>query len=249
MALTPSEESAIRAILAQDSALLSLAGNEATILAKLAAESVTIPELDAASAISGSDVFIVNQSGTDKSATAAVVGAPFFGDAGLTALVGLAPLADKLAYFTSSNSSALTAITAAARSLLDDATAGDMLTTLGLSANGKTLVATDNAGMRNQLSIVGYGANANGSWWSLNAAGRVLYVQFMEQNSGSDGEATYTLPVPFTAQGWIVASPKTTNTSATSGNAISSRLSGLTQYIIGHDDFGNRACTAIAFGY
>jgi hypothetical protein len=249
MALTPSEEAAIRALLAQDSALLSLAGNEAPILAKLAAESVTIPELDAASAINAGDLFVVNQSGADRAATAALVGAPFFGDAGLTALVGLSPAADRLAYFTSSSGSALAVITAAARELLNDGNYSTMLSTLGFTANAKSFIAADYAGMREQLGVLGYGSNTNGDWVSLRILDRTYYLQMMEQNSGANGEATYTLPVAFTAKGWVVASPKTTNTSATDGNAISSRLSGLSQYIIGSDDVGNRACTAIAFGY
>lgn len=73
MALTPSEESLVRQLLDQQAAILSLAGNEATITSKLGATKVTLSDLLAASSVGDTDLFLTRQGTTDKSVTASLL--------------------------------------------------------------------------------------------------------------------------------------------------------------------------------
>jgi len=72
----------------------------------------------------------------------------------LTALSGLTGAANKLPYFTGPGALALADLSSAGRALLDDASATDMLTTLGFSAFAKTLIDDANAAaIRSTLAL------------------------------------------------------------------------------------------------
>lgn len=86
---------------------------------------------------------------------ALVAVAPAYADAGLLALTGKTPAADRLPYFDSASSSALAVLSAAGRALIDDPSADAQLSTLGFSDNGKALVQAANyALMRGLLNLV-----------------------------------------------------------------------------------------------
>lgn len=67
MALTPTEEALVRQLLDQQAAILSLAGNEATITSKLGSTKVNLSDLVSASAVNDTDLLLVRQGTTDKS--------------------------------------------------------------------------------------------------------------------------------------------------------------------------------------
>lgn len=90
-------------------------------------------------------------------------------DAELAALAGLTSAADKLAYFTGSGTAALTDLTSAGRSLIDDATVADMRTTLGVSTIGNTGAISDSTGT---LAVARGGTGLT----TFGAANTVLYT-------------------------------------------------------------------------
>ncbi|ABD25109.1 hypothetical protein Saro_0662 [Novosphingobium aromaticivorans DSM 12444] len=93
---------------------------------------------------------------TQLEATAALINvAPAYADAGLRALTGKTPAANKLPYYTGTAASALADFTAAARSFLAAADASAQLDALGVSAFMKSLLNdADAAAAQDTLELV-----------------------------------------------------------------------------------------------
>lgn len=94
-------------------------------------------------------------------------------DAELAAVAGLTSAADKVPYFTGSGTAALADLTAAARSVLDDASTAAMLTTLGAQPVDTDLTAI--AALTSAADKVPYATGA-GTWAlaDFSTAGRAL---------------------------------------------------------------------------
>jgi len=67
MALTTAEEALVRLLLAQQAEILSLAGNEPTIISKLGATKITLSDMIPASSMDDADLMLIRQGTTDKS--------------------------------------------------------------------------------------------------------------------------------------------------------------------------------------
>ena len=73
MALTAAEEALVRELIAQNPELLSLAGNEATIISKLGATKKNLSQLAAALSLNDTDLAFVRQGSSDKSVALSVL--------------------------------------------------------------------------------------------------------------------------------------------------------------------------------
>ena len=107
-------------------------------------------------------------------------------DAGLTSIAGLTTLADRMIYTTASDTYAVTALTSFARTLLDDADAATMRTTLGVDASG-----TDNstgvtlAGALDYITISGQEITRNAIVLTTDVSGDLPFANIAQVATAS----------------------------------------------------------------
>jgi hypothetical protein len=122
----------------------------------------------------GDAVFIAATAAAARTAIGTVIGTDVQSyDATLNSLASLGTAADKLAYTTAADTWAETALTAAGRALLDDATSSAQLTTLGTTAFN-TFVSADQT-----ITLAGALTLAHG----LGAAPRMTFVSLVCQTA------------------------------------------------------------------
>jgi hypothetical protein len=123
MALTPTEEAQVLALVAQEAALLSLASSEPAIISNLGATDVSLSDLGVATTPADADLLLIRQGTTDKSVTGAVLKTYAQPAAASTTVSGIVELATDAE--TQTGTDAVRAVTPAGRRSDTATVAGD----------------------------------------------------------------------------------------------------------------------------
>lgn len=151
------------------------------------------------------------------------------------ALAALTPEADRIMYFTDGDTSAMTGLTAFARSILDDTDAETMRATLGLGGAAiRTALGTNElysrdsiVGLVSQLagvptgSIIEYGSNANGSYLKF-ADGTMICAKIhsFPENSNNNAGTVINYPATFASVTTVLGSSATILSSSADSSIV-----------------------------
>lgn len=113
-------------------------------------------------------------------------------DATLTALAGLATGANKLPYFTGTDTAAQTDLTSVGRDIIGKSTIADILTYLGLKSAAQRDVGTGTNQIPDMNSFT------SGPGWMKFPSGRI--IQYGNQISSASGLVAVSFPIPFPTQ-------------------------------------------------
>ena len=213
MALSATEEALIRELLDQQAAILSLASAESTIISKLGATKVTVPDLVAASNITDADLFLLSQSGSDKNVTGAILKAyttPTINNAteSVSGIVELATAAETIAGSDATRATHPAGVLAAIYAALTGQVGFFAMTTPPagwLKADGAAVSRTTYAALFAAIGTT-YGAGNGVSTFNLPDL-RGEFVRALDDGKGVDAgrvlgssQAAYMPPIP--RDGW-----------------------------------------------
>ena len=164
-------------------------------------------------------------------------------DATLTALAGASTAANKIPYFSGTDTVSVTDFTAAARALLDDATAADMLTTLGAlpKAGGTMTGALTLSGAPTSSLQAATKAYVDGAV-TIGARNRFINgsLAIDQRNAGSSQTFTAAAAVAYCVDRWYA--------SCTGANITGQRVSGTLRNRYAYRFTGAASNTAVLFG-
>ena len=252
MALSPTEEAQTRDLIAQQAALLSLAGVEPTILSKLGATKVTLSDLPTASAINDADLLLLRQGTTDKSVTGLTFKKliPTVADASTT-VKGVVELATDAETQTGTDS-----VRAITPSNLSSRTATETRTgvvELATDAEAQAFTADKFIdGAKLNTAFKGSNQSLATSGYQKLPGGLILqWLGIPESNTQAAVVGTYPIAFP---NGFLSACVGSTNTTSSSNSDmycqfVSSTLSQVTVYRQGVNNFANTGGIVFALGY